>query len=192
MIDLRPALNEAMGNIQNWRNKYSPKEYPHKIVLNMMYRAYSTRIVYNSFAQDEMVDFDDFDEAVLYVLRFYGETALTEVNPYLIGWMHDRPNEQVGSLTTAKYEALASKAENSESSLEELEFSYIFEMINDMCVLYFIAFRLSGLSEVDAIAKMTNIIIEPLDRMDYAITKQAFLQLLVAKFMGENYRPLPK
>jgi hypothetical protein len=39
---------------------------------------------------------------------------------------------------------------------------------------------------------MTNIIIEPLERMDYAITKQAFLQLLVAKFMGENYRPLPK
>jgi len=192
MIELRPALNEAMGNIQNWRNKYPKDVYPHKIVLNMMYRAYSTRIVYESFANDEMVEFDDFNEAVLYVLRFYGQTALTEVNPYLIGWMHDRPNEQVGSLSTARYEALASKAETNDASLEELEFSYIFEMINDMCVLYFIAFRLSGLSEVDAIAKMTDVIIEPLERMDYAITKQAFLQLLVARYMGENYRPLPK
>lgn len=50
MIDLRPPLNEALGNIVNWRNKYARKEYPHKIVLNIMYRAYSTKFVFEAFS----------------------------------------------------------------------------------------------------------------------------------------------
>ena len=167
MIDLRPPLNEAIGNISNWRNRYSRMEYPHKIVLNMMYRAYTTRFVYEAFSRDELPDYDDFTEAAREVHRFYGQMAATEVHANLIRWMQTRPN------------------------LEELEFSYIFELLNDMSVLYFIAFRLCGESEVDAISKMSGAIIEPLDYMDYTITKQVFQQLLVAPYMNRNYRPIP-
>ena len=60
-----------------------------------------------------------------------------------------------------------------------------------MSVLYFIAFRLTGESEVDAIAKMSDVIIKPLEHMDYAITKQVFQQLLVGRYMSMNYHPLP-
>ena len=175
----------------NWRNKYSSHEYPHKIVLNMMYRAYSTRLVYRAFSNDEMPEFDNFQEATNYVLRFYGQTAATEVHPYLESWMANKPNEEVGTISTARYEALATKAERDKKYQEELEFSYIFEVLNDMSVLYFIAFRLSGESEVDAIAKMSDVIIERLPYMDYTITKQVFQQLLVGRFMHMNYHPLP-
>lgn len=191
MIDLRPALSEAYRNIQNWRGKYSSAIYPHKIVLNMMYRAYSTRIVYNSFHNDEMVEFDDFNESVNYVMHFYSDTALHEVVPKLEYWMKNSPNEEVGTLCTSKYEHLASKSETDKSSLEELEFSYAFELINDLCVLYYIAFRLTGISDVDAIAKMSDVMIESLGDMTYTITKQVFQQILVARFMQFNYHPLP-
>ena len=107
MIELRPAFEEALRNLGNWRNKYPHQVYPHKIVLNMMYRAYSTRLVYQAFANDEMPDFDDFQEAAKYVIEFYGETALREVMPYLEEWMANNPNEQVGSLCTARFEKLA-------------------------------------------------------------------------------------
>ena len=190
MIELRPALNEAIRNLETWRNKYTAQVYPHKIVLNMMYRAYSTRIVYQAFANDEMPEFDDFQEAAQYVIAFYGECSKSEVLPYLEGWMKDQPYEQVGTLCTARYEPLASKAETEKKFQEELEFSYIFELLNDMCVLYYIAFRLSGNSEVDAIAKMSDVIIEPMENMDYSIIKQAFQQLLVGRYMSMNYRPL--
>ena len=83
MIELRPAFNEALRNLGNWRNKYPSHVYPHKIVLNMMYRAYSTRFVYQAYASHEMPGFDDFQEAAKYVIQFYGETALREVMPYL-------------------------------------------------------------------------------------------------------------
>ena len=46
-------------------------------------------------------------------------------------------------------------------------------------------------SEVDSIAKMSDVIIEPLEHMDYTITKQVFQQLLVGRYMSMNYHPLP-
>ena len=159
MIDLRPPLNEAIGNISNWRNRYSRMEYPHKIVLNMMYRAYTTRFVYEAFIRDELPDYDDFTEAAREVHRFYGQMAATEVHANLIRWMQTRPNEQVGTLIAARMEALATQAETDPKALEELEFSYIFELLNDMSVLYFIAFRLCGESEVDdAIIKAEDLV----------------------------------
>ena len=40
MIDLNSSYKEAVENIQKWFSRYSSEEYPHKIVLNIMYRAY--------------------------------------------------------------------------------------------------------------------------------------------------------
>ena len=69
MIDLTPPLSEAMNNIAAWRNRYTKTEYPHKIVVNMMYRAYSTRLVFQAFSNGELPDgFDDFQEAIQYVM----------------------------------------------------------------------------------------------------------------------------
>lgn len=192
MIDLRPPLNEALGNISSWRNKYTRKEYPHKIVLNIMYRAYTTKLVFEAFSKDELPDFDDYNEASTEIHKFYGQMAITEVHANLIRWMTTNSNEAVGTVCTARLENLASKAESDSQALEELEFTYIFELLNDMSVLFWIAFRLCGESEVNAICKLCDAMIRPLDHMDYAITKQVFQQLLVAPYMNKNYRPLPQ
>lgn len=191
MIELRPALNEAINNIQKWRQTYNKNIYPSKIVINMLYRAYSTRCVYNAFLNDELVEFEDFNEAVMYVLQFYGRTAVSEVMPNLEKWINNNPFEEVGTICAARYQNLANKAINDISKKEELEFSYIFEMLNDMSVLYYIAFRLSGCNDVEAIAKMTGAIIEEIPNMNYTIIKQVFQQLLVSIYMNNNYRPLP-
>ena len=191
MIDLRPPLNEALGNISAWRNRYTRREYPHKIVLNIMYRAYSTRFVYEAFERDELPEYDDFNEAAKEVHKFYGHMAGTEVHSNLIRWMTTRPNEQVGTMCTARMEALATKAETDPNALEELEFTYIFELLNDMSVLYWIAFRQCGESDVNAIYKMSDVMIRPFNNMDYSMIKQVFQQLLVAPYMNDNYHPLP-
>lgn len=191
MIDLRPPLNEAVGNIVNWRNKYARKEYPHKIVLNIMYRAYSTKFVFETFSRDELPEFDDFTEAAREVHRFYGHMAATEVHSNLLRWMATKPNEEVGTVCTERLEKLATRAEIDPQALEELEFTYIFELLNDMSVLYWIAFRQCGESDVNAIYKMSGVMIRPFNNMDYSMIKQVFQQLLVAPYMNDNYHPLP-
>lgn len=191
MIDLRPPLNEALGNIVNWRNKYAREEYPHKIVLNIMYRAYSTKFVFEAFSRDELPEFDDFTEAAREVHRFYGHMAATEVHSNLLSWMATKPNEEVGTVCTERLEKLATRAEMDPQALEELEFTYIFELLNDMSVLYWIAFRQCGESDVNAIYKMSDVMIRPFNNMDYSMIKQVFQQLLVAPYMNDNYHPLP-
>lgn len=191
MIDLRPPLNEALGNIVNWRNKYARSEYPHKIVLNIMYRAYSTKFVFEAFSRDELPEFDDFTEAAREVHRFYGQMAATEVHSNLLRWMATKPNEEVGTVCTERLEKLATRAETDPQALEELEFTYIFELLNDMSVLYWIAFRQCGESDVNAIYKMSDVMIRPFNNMDYSMIKQVFQQLLVAPYMNDNYHPLP-
>lgn len=191
MIDLRPPLNEAVGNIVNWRNKYARKEYPHKIVLNIMYRAYSTKFVFEAFSRDELPEFDDFTEAAREVHRFYGQMAAIEVHSNLLRWMATKPNEEVGTVCTERLEKLATRAETDPQALEELEFTYIFELLNDMSVLYWIAFRQCGESDVNAIYKMSDVMIRPFNNMDYSMIKQVFQQLLVAPYMNDNYHPLP-
>lgn len=191
MIDLRPPLNEALGNIVNWRNKYTRSEYPHKIVLNIMYRAYSTKFVFEAFSRDELPEFDDFTEAAREVHRFYGHMAATEVHSNLLRWMATKPNEEVGTVCTERLEKLATRAETDPQALEELEFTYIFELLNDMSVLYWIAFRQCGESDVNAIYKMSGVMILPFHNMDYSMIKQVFQQLLVAPYMNDNYHPLP-
>ena len=191
MIDLRPPLNEALGNIVNWRNKYARSEYPHKIVLNIMYRAYSTKYVFEAFSRDELPEFDDFTEAAREVHRFYGQMAATEVHSNLLRWMATKPNEEVGTVCTERLEKLATRAETDPQALEELEFTYIFELLNDMSVLYWIAFRQCGESDVNAIYKMSDVMIRPFNNMDYSMIKQVFQQLLVAPYMNDNYHPLP-
>ena len=191
MIDLRPPLNEALGNIVNWRNKYARSEYPHKIVLNIMYRAYSTKFVFEAFSRDELPEFDDFTEAAREVHRFYGQMAATEVHSNLLRWMATKPNEEVGTVCTERLEKLATRAETDPQALEELEFTYLFELLNDMSVLYWIAFRQCGESDVNAIYKMSDVMIRPFNNMDYSMIKQVFQQLLVAPYMNDNYHPLP-
>jgi hypothetical protein len=45
-----------------------------------MYRAYSTRFVYEAFERDELPEYDNFTEAAEEVHKFYGHMAGTEVH----------------------------------------------------------------------------------------------------------------
>lgn len=190
MLDLRNEFNFAVGKIQEWRNTYDSSTYPHKVVINMMYRAYATRLLFQLFEAGRLQRYPDFMSAAQAVLQLYGQCAL-QISQNLERWLDEDPQEQVGTLTFARYDAMATRAEVRRKDKEELEFSYIFETLNDFAVLYFIAMRLSGKSEVDAISSLCGIVIAKLPYMDYTVTKQVFQQLWISKYMDDNYRPMP-
>ena len=61
MIDLINEYREAVTNILRWRN--NPKEvFLNNIVKNMMYRAYSTRLVFDAYLNNELPEYKDFQE----------------------------------------------------------------------------------------------------------------------------------
>ena len=103
------------------------------------------------------------------------------------------PTKFIKSAATifANYERLANLAESNTAKKEELEFSYIFELLEDKCVLFYIAIRQTGKSMTDTIAMMTNYMIEPINNLNYEMAKQVFQQLYIGKYMHENYTPIP-
>lgn len=197
MINLSPDFQAASKNLNDWKQRYRPpmfrcEDYPHKIVVNMMYRAYTTRAVFEDYKKNLLVDdFDDFSQAYKYVMDMYQDKAIKEVHANLLNWLKFRPNEQVGTLTFSNYERLATKAEYDKSSLEEIEFSYIFETLSDICVLYFVAFKLCGSSDEETIFKLSNYQVEIEQELDYMGLKSSFRQLpeFLPRFMQDNYRP---
>jgi hypothetical protein len=148
------------------------------------------RLVWNSYEQGSLPKFSSFQEGVNSMEQFYGQTAVRQVNANLMNWMNSSPMENVGGLTYDGYEKIAHLAENDKKQLEELEFSYIFHLLQDKCVLYWIVLRQIGQSQTQAIGSITGYMIEELRGFDYPMAKQAFQQLIVAKYMNDNYNAI--
>ncbi len=189
MLDLRQAFAEGSNNIRNWRNRYSSNEYPHKIVLNMMYRVYSMRIVWQAYVNGTLPQFSSFQDGVMAMEQIYGKTAVQKVNANLMKWISESPLSEVGGVIYANYERIAKSAEIDKKQLEEIEFSYLFHLLQDKCVLYWITLRQMGQSQTQAIASITGYMIEELKNFDYSMAKKVFQQLIVAKYMNDNYNP---
>lgn len=190
MIDLRQALTEGTNNIRAWRNRYSRDVYPHKIVINIMYRVYLMSYVWKAFENHELQTFGNFQDAIISMEQTYSMQTL-QVNPNLMNWLQNYPTREVGGITFAGYDRIATKAESDKKSLEELEFSYLFNLLQDKCVLYWISLRQTGQSQTQAIASLTDVLIEELPDADYKTMREVFSQLIVAKYLHENYIQLP-
>ena len=191
MVDLSQAYTEATRNIANWQARYDKDVYPHKIVLNMMYRAYTMMFIWVRFQNDMLEKFKSQDEALIGMERLYGKVAIEDIHQNLENWLSIRPSEHVGNLIFTNYDAKATAAEFSANILEELEFSYIFDLLQEKLVLYWMALRLCGESTENAIAKLTNVVVELEREPSYADMKHIFQELAVKQYMNLHYTLSP-
>lgn len=191
MVDLTRAFQEAMNNLLAWRNRYSHEEYPHKIVLNMMYRGYSMREVFEDYEAGRLPRFSNQQEAIIYMERYYSQVAISRVAPFWEGWVNEYANESIGGLIYANYDRMASTAELSSNMKEEVEFSYIFDLLQEKCVLYWIALRQCGEDEMRAVGLLCGLVIQDQVDFTYETTKVIFQDLCVRQFMAHHYVALP-
>lgn len=95
MIDLRKDFQFAINNISNWKNSYERKVYVHrKLLINIMFRAINTKLVYDAFKNGEMIDSLDLEESIQYVEDFYKGMA-ENVMPNLIVWLRNMQNDEM-------------------------------------------------------------------------------------------------
>ncbi|MDN0051735.1 hypothetical protein QVN91_01895 [Bacteroides caecigallinarum] len=191
MLDIRPLYNFSIDNLQKWRVQYKKEEYPHKVVTNIMYRAYTTRLVYDCFTNDEMPEFDKYEDASMYAKTFYSVAADIEIKSNLEEWIANEPYEDIGTVCFTTLNDLASDCINGTASKEEIEFEYLLNTLSDIVVLDYIAFRLMGKSSRNAFQIISYFPMEVNEDLDYTQLKRLILQCLVMKFINLNYRPLP-
>ena len=157
MIDFREDYNNAINNIRSWKNSNERKVYVHrKLLTNIMFRAISVKGVYDAFLRNELPHFPSTESSLNYIEEYYDEMS-KEVHPELIEWLRNFSNdEMVGTVNFHTYKCLAYNAEINEESVHELEFIYVFEHLNDICVLLYISYIIAGMSPREAIEKISG------------------------------------
>ena len=186
MIDLKSAFTEGVNNISTWRNRYTPQEYPHKVLINIMYRAYTMNFVWQYFENGKLPRFNNFNDAIIYMERYYGQTATEKVNANLLSWLRTRPNDHIGGCNYKFTEEVATDAERSASDLKLMETSYFVHLLKDKMVLYYIAMRLAGKTDEGAIEALTNYQVQMTDKFNYTSAKNAFGELIVDNYLAQR------
>lgn len=166
-IDLRHSLKEGINNLLLWRNRYTA-DYPEKIVLNIFYRKYTMDFMFadilscfekNLFGKPK-IKWNDMNEGFQKLKTIYSSTAISKTQPILIELLTDR-QRIVGNTNYGMFTTLISEAKNgSRSKLEEIEYAYLYYLLTDECILLWSAFGGTGLSKIEAIGKMSGLIIE--------------------------------
>ena len=67
-----------------------------------------------------------------------------------------------------------------------MEKSYFVHLLKDKMVLYFIAMRLSGKTDSQAIEALTNYQVEMTGSFDYTSAKNAFGELIVDNYLAQK------
>ena len=186
MIDLKSAFTEGVNNISTWRNRYTPQEYPHKVLINIMYRAYTMNFVWQDFENGKLPRFNNFNDAIIYMERYYGQTATEKVNANLLSWLRTRPNDYIGGCNYKFMEEVATDAERSASDLKLMETSYFVHLLKDKMVLYYIAMRLAGKTDEGAIEALTNYQVQMTDKFNYTSAKNTFGELIVDNYLAQR------
>ena len=193
MIDMTSALTEGTNNLVKWRNRYSDAEYPQKIVLNIFYRRYTMRTMWNELMNIvNQRAYNSFQDAAMVLEKLYSSTATVKVAPYLESWIRNNPNEIVGAIHYKDFEGLIQRVQmGSKPAKEELEFSYLHYLISDKATLAWAAFCAIGISPLKAITEVSGAIIQPMPLNDYNTLTVGLGQLYTTRFMQDRYNPLP-
>lgn len=189
MVDLKPLLSEAQTNLIRWRNRYSPAEYPHKVVLNLFYRRHTMKCMWNEILAyaDQRKGIKTFQNAYRELEILYSQTATTKIQPILESKLANNPTEDVGGSTFDHYNNLAVKAvRGDKAALNELEFCYLYFFLADEATLIWAAIAASGVDKVRAIAEVSGAIIQPMPLVDYATVSQGLGQLAAAPCIQKN------
>lgn len=190
MVELRPLLIEAQNNLQRWRNRYSSDEYPHKVVLNMFYRRYAMKYMWDEIMSyaDCRKNVQDFSQALRELEELYSKTATYKIAPFLERLLENNPSEDVGGSTFDHYDNLANLAVNGDASaLNEIEFCYLYFFLADKATLIWAAIASTGIDKVKAITEVSGAIIEPMPLNDYATVSQGLGQLAAARCLQYNH-----
>ena len=202
MTHLSLPYGEAMSNLQRWRTRYPANEYyPHMIVKNMMYEAYCMQELFREYQNNSLPTFSQLDEAILYLKSYHDEVCKFRILPRLEQLLVNHPNDNIGGLIFANYDRMASTAEVSSNMLEEIEFSYIFDFLQEKCVQMWMALCLTGHSEMESVRLLTGAagpiryldgrVLNDSNPLDFGLVRTLFQDLGVNTFMATHYQPLP-
>lgn len=197
--DLRNSLKEGMDNLLTWRNRYSKMDYPEKVVLNIFYRKYTIEFMFSdiigcfekNFFGKPKVKWSNFVDGYQKLTNIYSSTALSKTQPVLHNLLTNT-QRNVGNISYEVFIPMINEAKKGNNAkLEEIEYAYLYYLLTDECVLLWGACGGTGLTKIDAIGKMSGLVIETEEIKAYGQIEQVLGRLCTAPYLNDTYKPLP-
>lgn len=193
-IDLRHSFNEGMNNLSTWRNRYSFHDYPEKVLINVFYRKYSMLFMWDEiqkcFNNGQL--WSDFNTGFQKLKQTYQQTAISKTQPVLLQFLTESPEKQIGSTSFSSYtEKIAGSRQGNNQDLEEIEYSYLYYLLTDECVLLWAAFGGTGIDQIKAIGQLSGLIIETPEINSYEQIEGILGRLCASAYLNKVYNPLP-
>ena len=198
-VDLKHALKEGTDNLTTWRNRYSMQEYPEKIVLNIFYRKYTMEFIFPEILEcfgtnnsdQPSAKWSDFNQGFQKLKVTYGSTAVQKTQSVLLDLLKDK-ERNVGNTNYGIFDPMITESKKgNHAKLEEIEYAYLYYLLADESILLWGAFGGTGLSKIDAIGKLSSLILEVEEIKTYAQIEQILGQFCAAAYLNDNYKALP-
>ena len=184
-------FQEARNNILKWRNRYSKFDYPYKIVVNIFYRQYAMKNIWqteidSSFGIKGNTE-TDFASAYEKLAIAYSDSAL-RINSQVEHIMTKK--EWVGGLNYVqnipKIEAIRN---GDEKEKEELEFTYIYYLLSNKVLLMWAALGRLGRSRDQAFSELLDLKY-PIEKYEYDNTLGLIGELSMSRYLSRLYTPI--
>jgi len=178
-IDLTSTFKEGRQMINTWRSRYSPSEYPQKVVMNIFYRKYTIEKMWGTMFDQK---FSDWQSAYQNLKQRYGQVAQNQIVPVL-----ETKLQNNDGVTTIQYSDfisyIKSASQGNQEAIKGIEYSYFLHRILDELVLVWASMVISGDSKINAIAKITRAVLAEMPINDYTTIEQIFDQLGAEKYL---------
>ncbi|MBW6537329.1 MAG: hypothetical protein K0B11_20140 [Mariniphaga sp.] len=191
--DLSKQYDEAISNLNLWRNRYSKSEYPEKVVQNIFYGNITMEILCGDVSEyfDGMLAQMNFEDSFKLIEDSYSKIAVEKSQRLLPVILKERANFPVGNIKFETFVPQIKKGSMGDNSeIEDIEFTYVYFFLSNITVRLWCALGITGKNRIDAISKLSGVVIEALEIKTYAQIENILGKLVVAPYLNNRYVPL--
>lgn len=197
MIDIRFEFEAKIEELLILRNqlkyRHEKSEYGSYLVKKIFTSRYAMQIIWDKLM--EYVNLKHplcYSDALIQLDNLYKLTISDIVSDKIDLWLETNPYEWVGAIQYIGFIDLIQECiKGNKKAREEIEFSYLYYTLCDLCTLKWAAICASGLSKYDAVTSITGFLIEKIPLDDYKVLSNGLGELYVSKFLEQFYTPLP-
>ncbi len=177
--DLAYIFKDARNLLNTWKMRYTPQEYPYKVVLNIFYKKYTIEKIWPMIINRGC---KSFDEAYERNAQIYSQTAPLEIVPILEANL--RANQPVCRIKFSDFQSyIQSAAQGNADAIRGIEYTYMLNRFLDELVMLWIALVNSGETKISAVAKLTGAVIAAMPINSYLEIEQILDQLGTEQYL---------
>lgn len=197
MISIQFEFEEKIEELQVWRNQLKfqqeGSDYGSFLVKEIFKSRYAMQIMWNKLMNYANQKYPlAYSDALFQIEKLFNDTISEDVNPDLQSWLDNQPFNWVGAIRYTGFISLIQDCKKGKRvAREEIEFSFLYYTLSDLCTRKWAAICASGLSKLDAVTSITGYRINPMPLDDYKVLTNGLGELYVSKFLEENYTPFP-